>query len=159
MHILHRIAVEAESISDAKDEVEDHIERGFFDWSDWAKIGGRWNDEFTVVNYAENPEKFTELLEKAKEGRAAEVKGLFEAIDLEELLQSLSEYNGEEFGFGKLGMDAYRLATALEVASGHSKPDSYFYDLTDGGTGDKYVKGRIEKNPTQQYLVAVDFHF
>lgn len=159
MHIMHRIAVEAESISDAKIEVEDHIENGFFSWSDWAVVGGRWDDEFTVVNYAENPEKFNELLNKAKENRAIEVQSLMERADIEGVLQSLKEYNGEEFGFGKLGMDAYRLATALEVASGHSKPDSYFYDLTDGGTGDKYVKGRIEKNPTQQYLVAVDFHF
>ena len=72
----------------------------------------------------------------------------------------LKNYNGEELVFNDQdGMQAWRLGKALEIANGDSNPYGYFYDMVDGGAGDEYLKKRIEENPTEQYLVAVDFHF
>ena len=46
MHILQRIAVEAENTDEAKSIVIEYIEdSGEFSWSDWSVVGGRWGEE------------------------------------------------------------------------------------------------------------------
>ena len=161
MHILHRIAVEAENADEAKSIVNEYIEdSGEFEWSDWSVVGGRWGEEDVILNYSETPEKFLEALEKAKGWRIEQINSYLERVDVEHVMSLLKNYNGEQIAFNEQdGMQVWRLQKALEIAGGDSNPYSYFYDMVGGGTGDKYLKKRIETNPTEQYLVAVDFHF
>jgi len=161
MHILQRIAVEAENTDEAKSIVIEYIEdSGEFSWSDWSVVGGRWGEEDVILNYSETPEKFLEALEQSKTWRIAEVKDYLQQVDVEHVMSLLKNYNGERIAFNEQdGMQVWKLHKALEIASGYSNPFSYFYDITGGGTGDKYVQERIETNPTEQYLIAVDFHF
>ena len=161
MHILQRIAVEAENTDEAKSIVIEYIEdSGEFSWSDWSVVGGRWGEEDVILNYSETPEKFLEALEKAKGWRIEQINSYLERVDVEHVMSLLKNYNGEQIAFNEQdGMQVWRLQKALEIAGGDSTPYSYFYDMVGGGTGSKYVQKRIETNPTEQYLVAVDFHF
>jgi len=160
MHVLHYIAVEAEDVEEATDIVNSCIENNTFDWSDWAVIGGRWSGEDVVISYEEKPEKFLEVLENIRNSKVQEVKSCLEKVDIQHVMSLLDNYNGEELPFStEDGMQAYRLRTALRIVSGHSTPDSYFYDDVEGDTSDKYIKRRVKNNPTEQYLVAVDFHY
>jgi len=161
MHVLHRIAVEAENAQEAKDLVNEYIEEsGNFNWSDWSVVGGRWGEEDTVISYLETPEKFLEAVETARQWRVEQVNSYLAKVDVEHVTSLLKNYNGEELVFNDQdGMQAWRLGKALEIANGDSNPYGYFYDMVDGGAGDEYLKKRIEENPTEQYLVAVDFHF
>jgi hypothetical protein len=160
MHVLHRIAVEAENAEEAKQIVIEYIEDDNFDWSDWSIVGGRWGEEDTVISYSDTPEKFLEAVETAKQWRVEQVNSYLSGVDVDHVMGLLKNYNGEQIAFNEQeGMQVWRLNQALEIASGNSNPYSYFYDIVDGGTDGKYLKERIEKSFTEQYLVAVDFHF
>ena len=161
MHVLHRIAVEAENADEAKSIVNEYIEdSGEFSWSDWSIVGGRWGEEDTVISYSETPERFVEAYETAKQWRVEQVNSYLAKVDVDHVMDLLKNYNGEQIAFSEQdGMQVWRLGKALEIANGDSSPYSYFYDMVGGGSGDKYLKERIEVNPNEQYLVAVDFHF
>ena len=156
IHILHFIAVEADSAEEAVSTVDTALDSNIFDWSDWAVVGGRWEDRFgKVISYKEDPTKFHEALGRARDNRKKEVNSLLAEADIEDILDELRNYDGNR----EIGWQSYRLSQALRIASGQGQWDNYFYDLANYSSGDEMTLKRIESDPDRQYLVAVDFHF
>lgn len=159
MHVLHFIAVEADTAKEAVDEVEivlENNESPVFPWSDWAEIGGRWKNEGEVHCYAEDPTKFEGFLERARLNRVNEIKYLLSNIDPDAIIEQVRNFGGENPVYG---IAFYRLRQAIAIAEGNGKHDAYFYDLKEWCEDFKYLRGRMETDPTRQFLVLVDFHY
>jgi len=160
MHVLHFIAVEADTAEEAVSAVDAVIEgydegERLFSWSDWAEIGGRWENEGKVHSYSDDPEKFNGFLERARLNRVNEIKYLLSNIDPEAIIEQVRNFDGRDAGHGS---DLYRLRQAIAIAGGNGKHDAYFYDLKEWCEDFKYLKERCETDPTRQFLVLVDFH-
>jgi hypothetical protein len=158
MHALHFIAVEADNAEDAISEVDialTHDNNSLFPWSDWAEIGGRWEDEGEVHCYADDPTKFEGFLERARLNRVNEIKFLLSNIDPEAIIEQVRNYNGESTGYD---VALYRLRQAIAIAEGNGKHNAYFYDLKEWCEDFGGLRKRMETDPTRQFLVLVDFH-
>ena len=158
MHVLHFIAVEADSAEDAVSQVDialTHDNNSLFPWSDWAEIGGRWKDEGEVHCYADDPTKFEGFLERARLNRVNDIASLLSEIDTEALIDKVRNFDGEYAGYD---LDLYRLRQAIAIADDHGRHNQYFYDLKEWTGSFKYLKLRCETDPTRQFLVLVDFH-
>lgn len=160
MHVLHFIAVEADTAEEAVSAVDAVIEgydegERLFSWSDWAEIGGRWENEGKVHSYSDDPEKFNGFLERARLNRVNEIASLLSEIDTEALIDKVRNFDGEYAGYD---LDLYRLRQAIAIVDDHGKHDQYFYDLKEWTGSFKYLKERCETDPTRQFLVLVDFH-
>jgi hypothetical protein len=161
MHVLHFIAVEAdtpeEAVSIVETSLNDYDEgRGPFPWSDWSVVGGRWEDEGKVHAYSDDPEKFNTFLERARQNRVDKIENLFLGIEeVESIIDYVRNWDGKT---SEYNLDLYRLRQAISIVEDKGKHDQYFYDLNEW-TGDfKYVNQRCETDPTRQFLVLVDFH-
>jgi len=158
MHVLHFIAVEADNAEDAISQVETaltHDDNPVFPWSDWAEIGGRWEDEGEVHCYADDPTKFEDFLERARLNRVNEIKFLLSNIDTEAIIEKVRNFDGRDAGHS---LDLYHLRQAIAITEGNGKHDAYFYDLKEWCEDFKYLRERMETDPTRQFLVLVDFH-
>jgi hypothetical protein len=159
MHVLHFIAVEADTAEEAVREVEivlENDESPVFPWSDWAVVGGRWEDEGKVHAYSDDPEKFNGFLERARTNRVEELHRLLNSIDVEKAIAIAQNYQGEDIGYNP---DLYRLRQALCIADDYGKHDQFFYDLKEWTGHFTYVKERCLHAPDRQFIVLVDFHY
>jgi len=154
MHVLHHIAVEADSAEEANNIVQALLDDGFFAWSDWSTIGGS-RFEARTINYAENEKEFLARLARSRHNRATEVAEMLEGLDISKVIEELQNYNGQN----ELGFDHWRLKNAFRIATGSSVSGAYFFDTVEYCTSDEYLIKRLEIEPKTQYLVPVDFHF
>ena len=156
MHVLHYIAVEADTLDNATAIVEDRIENGFARWSDWCDIGGgRWGNK--SVSYQADSKAFLEAIQGAKKSISAEAIRLREQYDFSKIINATETLINE--GEPCNAFDLWEAKSLLDLLTGVYSCDSYFYDLEWGGTSFKALEERIQTEPTKQHLVAVDFHF
>jgi hypothetical protein len=157
MHCLQWVAVEADGKDDAKFAVESRLEAGYFTWSDWASVGGRWSDldGGVVLSLKDDAEKCAEIIANSFTSREAEVKELLTDLDINGVMAWVHEVVAPG---GKTGYnyDACRLKAVLDIALGHSTPDSHFYDLSVDSVSPHYI---TEGESDATHLVAVDFHY
>ena len=186
MHTLHYIAVEADSKQEAFDKVLVSLskEDGYTpaDWSDWHVVGGgRWSsaaqkskdlvdgysDNSTdVIGYAENKEKFQEIIDSIIKWRSQRMSRNISEIKVDKFISDMVDYasegdRSENFFGGDTIMNIYAIKETAEMLMGSWTPDSGFYDLVENISVLSYFKERLDK-PEQsalQYLVPVDFHF
>jgi hypothetical protein len=156
MHVLQWVAVEAVSKDGAEYRVQSMLDNGFFDWSDWAEIGGRWSDEEhgNVISIKDEPARASEVIEKAMENRRNEVKDLLKDIDVDGVISWVEDVvaTGQE----SYNHEAMELKMALGTALGDNNYDSYFYDAGALSTSPQFV---LDGTSASNYLVAVDFHY
>jgi hypothetical protein len=130
-------------------------------WFDWFEVGGRWDNsvvEGNVLRYTDNPEKFEAVLAEYLGYRKAEMLSLLEgAGGKENEIASLVENYDPNAGGWK--MEVFRLKKLLEVLENDWTCDSAVYDLEYGSADLSGFRERVAKNPENQYLVVVDFHF
>ena len=160
MHVLHWIAVEADSAEEAFENVSDTLlyteGNKWWDWFD-DELGGRWSDNDWCKIY--QGKDIAIGLDHVKANRKTEVERAFEKIDLSEFESQLSGYDGEDVVTNDYSMNLWRIKKVAELLSGDWNCDSYFYDMDYGnGTMADLLK-RIESNPDKQFLVPIDFHF
>jgi len=171
MHVLHFIAVEADSAKRAFSSVKNQLEEksGNF-WSDWHVVGkGRWgkgdeynNNEKDVISYVNNKKEFEKALQYTKDARKQEAKQVIGQIksnngEANFLISALSfAATGE---CSSLDMNTYYFLKIAQMMMGEWNSDSFFYDMEAGSCSYEHIQERIVTNPEQQYLVPVDFHF
>jgi hypothetical protein len=174
MHVLQRIAVQADDTSHAFNSVKHYLEAqmgseySYSSWYDWFVTGGgRWNpnegsqynddDQSMTISYDENPQAFLAAVNNAIDERMAEFNSYRKSfneknVDINSVLDS---YNGQmDFGF-----QLYELYKMIDMTQGKWDFNSYFYDMHHETTNTKYMLESIDTGNKNWYLVFVDFHF
>jgi len=185
MHTLHYIAVEANNKQEAFDKVVVSLQPNedghrISDWSDWHVVGGgRWStnaqkskdfmdgyrdDSTDVISYAEDKEKFQEVIKDILRFRSQSMNRNIAEIKTDKFISQMVDY-ASEGGRGPWNgdnlMNVYSIKQAAEMLMGSWTSDSGFYDLQEHVSEFEYLNERLDK-PEQsalQYLVPVDFHF
>lgn len=171
MHVLQRIAVQADDKDHAFRSVKDYLETQMGDeynyssWYDWFVTGGgRWNpnegsqyddnDQSMTIAYAEEPEKFVSSINKAIESRIAEFNSYRQSFNDKgvDINAKLDSYDGNmDYSF-----ELYDLYKMIDMMNGKWDYNSYFYDMTHESTNPKHMLDKVDDS---WYLVFVDFHF
>ena len=174
MHVLQRIAIQAEDKLQAFAMVKDtlEVELGSNEyssstWYDWFVTGGgRWNtdpekqyedDNSMTISYDEDPEKFLSQVALGMQSRVEEFNRYRQqftekAIDINAKLDS---YDGStDYSF-----ELYDLSKMIDMLQGKWDFNSYFFDMTSQSVSDKFMLESIDKGNKNWYLVYVDFHF
>lgn len=158
MHTGHILLVEADSSEEALGKVNSILEEGYFDWSDWSQVGGRYRNFYVdgdVLGYTEDTEKFEEALAKALQFREGAFENYKERLDEKGItLNSLKlpETFNDEY-------DAYPVYLLARLAAGISNPDTMLWDYEYGSPSLTNFRERLAEKAEQQFLVVVDFHF
>lgn len=163
-HTGHILLVEADSIEDAISSVEGSVTYADTpnpDWSDWHAIGGRWDDvvEGNALGYEGNEERFMEIINQFLDYRTGTMQNLLEQLEKEnhDFASAVDAYTANvKMTIGLSNWRAMRLAQLLE---NYWTSDSHVYDLEAYTAGLGYFYERLEKDPSRQFLVVVDFHF
>ncbi len=175
MHTLHYWAVKAEDKEHAFGIIKDRLinEDGshWVEWSDWHVVGGgRWNkvgDGYTdqsnmIVSYAENPEKFKEILAGCKTARVKEMNECMSKINTDKFISDIVDYisNNGTLGDKRFDMNSYYIKRASQLMDEQYNCDSYFYDLIEYTASIDYIEQALDKEDSKMlFLVPIDFHF
>jgi hypothetical protein len=173
MHTLHYWLVEAEDKEQARFTVSNRLisDEGdhFVGWSDWHVVGGgRWSDSqyedssSMIVSYADEPDKFKEVLEGCKTARVKEMQECLYKIDTDKFTSNMVDYisNNASLGDMRFDMNTYYIKSASNLMDEHYTSNSYFYDLIEYTANMNYIQDHIDKkNPAMLFLVPIDFHF
>lgn len=160
-HVLHWIAVEADTPAEAEasvlSQLEAQMERStWWDWFD-DDIGGRWaSDSQTVC--ASDEAKYAEAIERVKANRLYEVTTNMERIEMDTVISLIQNYDGESMDWDTQ-MSFFRLRNVCKLLNDDFFNGSYYYDLEAYSTDLKYARERVAKDPSRQYFVPIDFHY
>jgi hypothetical protein len=174
MHVLQRIAVQAENKDEAFRSVKHYLENQMGDeynlssWYDWFVTGGgRWNanpdsqyddeDQSMTISYDDNPQAFLAAVNNAIDERMSEFNQYRQSFNTKnvDINSVLDSYNGQmDFGF-----QLYELYKMIDMTQGKWDFNSYFYDMHHETTNTKYMLESIDTGNKNWYLVFVDFHF
>ena len=174
MHVLQRIAIQADDKDEAFARVKDTLEQEMGNndysshaWYDWFVAGGgRWNnnpesqyedDNSMTISYEEEPDKFISQVALAMQSRVEEF-GRYRkyyderAVDINAKLDS---YDGST----DYSLDLYDLSMMIDMLQGKWNYNSYFFDMQNQSVSEKFMLESIDKGDKNWYLVYVDFHF
>jgi hypothetical protein len=174
MHVLQRIAVQAEDKLQAfaivKDTLEQELGNNEYSsntWFDWFVTGGgRWNpnpdsqyedDNAMTISYDEEPDKFLAQVALAIQSRVEEFNRYRQhfAEKNVDINAKLDSYDGStDYSF-----DLYDLNKMIDMLQGKWDFNSYFFDMTSQSVSEKFMLESIDKGNKNWYLVYVDFHF
>lgn len=175
MHTCQIMLIEADSAQDAIDYAKTTItysETPYPAWSDWhggldEGLAGRWSGLFEgweenrdVLAYTENPVLANDIIKDFASYRKKEMLRYLEQIKTEgfNLEQLVEDYNPNKFNYGST-MDAWSLLRLGRLLSNDWCSDTGVYDLKEHSANLEFFWERVEKDPTRQYLVPIDFHF
>lgn len=168
MHVAQIMLVDLDesddNIQSAVDSIlDDYLQGGGNAWFDWfgegafgSGLAGRWSGEVIEgdwMRYSDDPDKAEKIIQEFMETRLANLRNAQSRMG--GLNVALSEY-GEHDEFS---MELYAAYNAVKILQDFWTWDSGLYDLTAGTANMRYFRERVEKSPTSQYLVVVDFHF
>jgi len=175
MHVLQRIAVQADSKDEAFRTVKDTLEQELGNneyssnaWFDWFVTGGgRWNsnpdsqynddDQSMTISYEEDPDKFIENVNDCIEGRVEEFKRYRQYFNEKNV--DINAYLDKYDGSTDYSFELYDLKKMIDMAQGNWDYNSYFYDMHHASVNTKFMLESIDKGNKNWYLVYVDFHF
>jgi hypothetical protein len=175
MHVLQRIAVQADSKDQAFRTVKDTLEselgnneyssNAWFDW--FVTGGGRWNsnpdsqynddDQSMTISYEEEPDKFISQVALAMQSRVEEFNRYRQHFNEKnvDINAKLDSYDGStDYSF-----DLYDLSKMIDMLQGKWDFNSYFFDMTSQSVNEKFMLESIDKGEKNWYIVFVDFHF
>ena len=172
MHTLHQIATQADSKEEAHARVKDYLETTLGEefgttntWYDWFVVGGgRWSTSDDPYNTDYWPDvkhtseiEFFQNIAQAMEWRKEQLDRYVtsaKGINLSELLSLIGQV--DDF---KIGHQLYDVKKIYDVTMGMWGHDSYFFDMINDSTTDKYMQESLDKGDKTWYAVPVDFHF
>jgi hypothetical protein len=175
MHVLQRIAVQAEDKDHAFRSVKHYLESqmggseySYPSWYDWFVTGGgRWNpnegsqyddnDQSMTVSYEDESRKFLDTVNEAIAERMAEFNGYRKSFNEKnvDINSVLDKYDGQmDFSF-----PLYELSKLIDMLQGKWDYNSCFYDMHHDTTNTKYMLDSIDTGNKNWYIVFVDFHF
>lgn len=175
MHVLQRIAVQADSKEDAFSTVkhtfeselgsDDYASAAWFDW--FITGGGRWNpnpdsqynddDQSMTISQAEEPDKFISQVDLAIQSRVEEFNRYRQHFNEKNV--DINAYLDKYDGSTDYSMELYDLSKMIDMAQGKWDYNSYFFDLTNQSTNPKFMFESIDRGMDNWYIVFVDFHF
>jgi hypothetical protein len=157
MHIGHILLVEADSLDEAKADVNHRLDGGYFGWSDWSEIGGRYIDFYVdgdSLRYSDDPEKAEQAIAKAEGFREEQLERYIDkCVENGITITGLDVPKNTRQSF-----DVYPLYKAAQIASGMNCEETYVYDLSYGSQELDDFRKRVADNPEKQFLIVVDFH-
>lgn len=177
MHVGQIILIEATSPEEAFGLVASNLSDGEPRWSDWhnadnastMNFAGRWTGEFfgktdengevidsdTAPNhlcYSDDPALAESVITRALENRMDDIRQYqAKAIDL-------ASYKYDPYAT-RFNMDLWATKKLAQILDDEWTPDSGVYDLFSWSASLLDFTKRVATNPTQQYLIPVDFHF
>lgn len=166
--------VEADSAEGALDYVKQTItyaETPYPAWSDWHGgiddgLAGRWSGLFDgwdenqdVLCYAENPKLAEEIIAQWVGYRTDEMKKLQEQSADLDLSKVVDSYNPDANKFDDTQYKLWQMSRLTKLLTNDWNSDTGVYDLEAHTASLEYFRERLDKEPTKQYLVPVDFHF
>jgi hypothetical protein len=176
MHVCQIMLVEAESPEQAFHDTWSLLSEGEPRWSDWHNVeagsmnfAGRWSgcvfgevDEAgqfidpennpNHLRYSDDPALAEEVLTRYLEQRMAEIRNYkAKALDL-------TSYKYDPYASG-FNMDLWATKKLAQMLDDEWTPDSAIYDLMNWTANLRYFTERVAKNPENQFLIPVDFHF
>lgn len=175
MHVLQRIAVQADDKDQAFRTVKDNLETLLGDvstdtntWFDWFVTGGgRWNpnpdsayddnDQSMTISYDEDPKSFLAAVDEAISHRVEEFNSYRQTFEDKniDLKEYLSSYSGQmDYSF-----QLYDLGKMIDMLQGRWDFNSYFFDMHHDSVNTKHMLDSIDKGNKNWYIVFVDFHF
>ena len=182
MHVMQYVAtlVELDEPTDldevraiAKDQVGGWLnewsdENGFVGgWSDWAMVGGRWEDVPVLVYTDETACEFLEALDMVDLSQRSVFNEYLAEFDYPTVHNLMTKYGaGEEINNKDIyEANVYSLYQALRILKGYWSYDSKFFDSINDTPQTSYLRNTLLKgidkpDPLVLYcLVPVDFHF
>jgi hypothetical protein len=172
MHTLHQIATQADSKEEAHARVKDYLETQLGEefgpnnqWFDWFVVGGgRWSTSDDPYNTDYWPDvkhtseiEFFQNIAKAMTWREEELNR-YVAVAKETNLSELLSQLGQVDNF-KIASELYNVKKIYDMTVGNWDFNSYFFDMINDTTTDKYMQESIDKGDKTWYAVPVDFHF
>ncbi len=175
MHVLQRIAIQADSKDEAFRTVKDTLEQELGNneyssnaWFDWFVTGGgRWNpnegsqynddDQSMTISYDEDPQGYLAQVALAMQSRVEEFNRYRQHFNEKnvDINAKLDSYDGStDYSF-----DLYDLNKMIDMLQGKWDYNSYFFDMTSQSVNEKFMLESIDKGNKNWYLVYVDFHF
>jgi hypothetical protein len=157
MHVLHYLATEASSKTEAVDNVEETKPQ----WSDWHSVGGRWGNlhKGNAISYRTSPKEFIEALKDCRARRSAKVLELLEQSNMDKFNISALEYmKTGDLKINYSDLNNFYVFALTEMLLGNWCVDSGFYDTVAGCASFESLEDRIKKDGARQYLVAMDYH-
>lgn len=177
MHVCQIMLIEAETPEQAFSDVEDLLSNNSPEWSDWHNasdasnldFAGRWTgvvfgalDESGQVmgvernpnhlRYSDDPALAEEVITNYLEERINTIrKYQKEAIDL-------TTYAYDPYT-DKLDMPLYTTHKLAQILDDTWTSDTGIYDLNNWTGNLRYFLERVKRNPENQFLIPVDFHF
>ena len=174
MHVLQRIAIQADDKDEAFARVKDTLEQEMGNndysshaWYDWFVTGGgRWNpnpdsqyqdDNAMTISYEEDPDKFLAQVALGIQSRVEEFGRYRKHFDEREvdINAKLDSFDGST----DYSLDLYDLSMMIDMLQGKWNYNSYFFDMHSQSVSEKFMLESIDKGEKNWYLVYVDFHF
>lgn len=166
MHVAQIMLVEfADDADDIQSYVDarlsDYLEGSGGTWFDWfgglgEGLAGRWTGgviEQDWMRYSDDPAKAEEVIDKFMEQRLANLEHAqtsMRGLDL-----ATASYDDRD----EFDMQVYGAYKASQILQDFWTSDSAIYDLDAGTANLRWFRERVKENPTEQFLVVVDFHF
>jgi hypothetical protein len=173
MHVLQKLAVQADDKDMAFSIVKDYLENELGSneyssnaWFDWFVVGGgRWNDNTDgysddnsmTISYEEDPEAFTKAIDESISNRIVEFNGYRSLFNQKNL--NLDEYLSSYSGHTDYSFELYDLGKMIDMFQGKWDFNSYFLDVHHNSVNTKYMLDSIDKGIKNWYIVFIDFHF
>jgi len=171
MHVLQRIAVQADNADMAFRTVKDTLESELGNdqyasntWFDWFVAGGgRWNpnndpynddDQSMTISYKDNPLEFMDAVNASMSNRIEEFNRYRKQFD--EKHTDINAYLDKYTGNTDYSFELYDLYMMIEMLQGSWNANSYFYDMHHASTNTKHMLDNLNDS---WYIVFVDFHF
>lgn len=175
MHVLQRIAVQADNKDQAFRTVKDTLEselgsdeyssNAWFDW--FVTGGGRWNlnegsqysddDQSMTISYEEEPDKFISNVNEAISNRIVEFNGYRQNFNQKNV--DINAYLDSYSGHTDYSFELYDLSKMIDMFQGKWDFNSYFYDMHHASINTKFMLDSIDRGIKNWYIVFVDFHF
>ena len=177
MHVMQYIAVEVdkeefEAVEDtARSEVNswlgDYVGEYSGGWSDWATVGGRWEDVPILVYSDDTACEFLSALDEIDKAQLKQFNEYYDEFDFPTINSVMAKFSkGEDVEYPEIYQaNVNSLSSALKILKGYWNWDSGFYDIKNGACQTKYLRKDIldsidnPDNPVVYCLVPVDFHF
>lgn len=173
MHVIQYVAVQADSVEEAHQNVFQFLNEELegSSWFDWFVVGGgRWATNPEANQYNENwlgdiahqsDPRFQEYVENAKKYRLQELnmyRSEVGDLDIAGVMTSLDTVDISTSDYA-VSQKLYALKRIYEMTIGHWDYDSYYFDVTTASANMTWLQESLDKGATNWYIVPVDFHF
>ena len=180
MHVMQYIATMVETDDLSREVIEDYAresvnswlndnvgEYNRGSWSDWASVGGRWENIPILIYSDENACEFLEALDLIDLKQISQFNEYFAEFDFPTINSLMIKFgNGETVSHSEMyHANLYSFTSALKIMQGYWNWDSGYYDTINDTIDTDYLRKTLTPTldkPSEDIvycLVPVDFHF